>query len=97
MRGQSDSESWVVPAGQQFEKYRDSFTSHMEGGEKQPCNHKMLSENWAHFELKKKQERNNSPSCVFKTQSVQVSVFRPFPSFQNPFFFQVQSLKLLGM
>lgn len=53
MRGQSDSESWVVPAGQQFEKYRDSFTSHMEGGEKQPCNHKMLSENWAHFELKK--------------------------------------------
>lgn len=96
MQGQSDSGSWGVPAGQQFEKYRDSFTSYMEGGEKRPCNRKLLPENLVHFELKK-QETNNSPSYVFKTQSVQVSVFRPLPGFQNPFYFQVQSLKLLVM
>lgn len=86
MQEQSDSGSSGVPAGQQFEKYSDSFTSHMEGGKKGPCNHKLLPDNLVHFELKKNQERNNSPSCVFKTQCVQVSVFTPFPSFQNPFF-----------
>lgn len=61
MRGQYHSGSWGVPAGQQFEKYIDSFTSHMEGGEKGPCNHKLLPENLVQFELKKK-ERDYSPS-----------------------------------
>jgi len=46
MLEQSDLGSWGVPAGQQFEKYSNSFLSLMEAGERGIRHHKLL-ENFA--------------------------------------------------
>lgn len=64
MLGQFDLGSWGVPAGQQFEKYSDSFISLLEAGVVvgKICNYKLLSENFAAILVKRTRTNMNQSS-----------------------------------
>lgn len=81
MLGQFDSGSWAVPAGQQFEKYSDSFISLMEAGGRGICNHKLLPKKLLQFEFKEQEWKHFSILSFQNPVCVQVTTGLLFPTY----------------